>query len=433
MKSLRLLACFVAFAGILLYSCSDSDPVPSQPKTQESIALRTFLSEIKKQESISGRNQNSLCFDFIYPFTLSFNNGASVSVTSYDGLIELLEQETPQLFLAGIAYPFQVEQEGIAITITSEAGFQSLLEACGYTGFNDEIENSYCFDVVFPVSVATATGTFEINSQAELINYLNGSATGNVEIVFPISVLMSGQVVTVDNIYEMFEIIDSCDDCMCTFEYAPVCVNTPAGVMEFGNACHALCSGYTQNDFVSCNPGSQCSITSLTMTPGDCNAAGTSYALTIDFNYSNTDETEFGVVDSNGILLGTYPLSSLPLTIDYPVGNSSAQYVSIVIGTTVDGCSAVQQFSAPDCDPTGTPTFAQLLMSGCFDMVYPLQVEWQGQLITVEVDGQLLQYITPANYFPPFNYPIEIVYQGLNMTITSDAGFQAAIDNMDCN
>lgn len=435
MKSLRLLACFVAVAGILFFSCTDSDPVSAQPQTQESIALRTALSEIKKQENISGRSVNPLCFDFAYPITLSFNNGASVTVSSYEGLIALLEEESPELFLAGIAYPFQVQQEGIVVTVTSEAGFQALLEDCGYTGFDDEIENSYCFDVVFPVSVVTANGTFEINSQAELITYLNGSATGGIQLVFPISVLQSGQVITVNNIYEMFEIIESCDDCICTLEYAPVCVNTPAGVMEFGNACHALCSGYTQNDFVSCNPTTPCSITNLTTTPGECSATGLSYQLTIDFDYADTTETQFTVFSSTSVSVGTFNLSALPITIDYPMGSETAEYISVVIGTTVNGCSAVQQYAVPDCNPNQPATFGELLISGCFSMVYPLQVQWQGALITVQNDGQLLQYYnpTPTTYFPPFNYPVSIVYNGVTMIITSDAGFAAAIENMDCN
>ena len=44
-------------------------------------------------------------------------------------------------------------------------------------------------------------------------------------------------------------------DCICTLEYAPVCVKGDGVIYRFPNACAAFCEGYTQDDFINhCPP-----------------------------------------------------------------------------------------------------------------------------------------------------------------------------------
>lgn len=452
MKTIRLLLLFVAVSALTLYSCSDSDPIENNANTQKSIALRTAVNEIKKANNITGRPadsaDNPFCFQFVYPVTLSLSNGTNVTVTSFEGLVELLTGESTNLYVEGIAFPFQVTMQGQVSTIGDEDEFIALLINCGFSTWNDDLDDSYCFDIVFPVSVTTPNGTFEINTIAEFTSYLNTPANGQVQINFPVQALYQGQVITLNNIYDTYDLINNCDDCACTLEYEPVCVNTPNGTLTFGNLCHALCSGYTQNDIVSCNP---CGISNLTVTVGACNADGT-YALTIDFDYVQAGLVPFEVRNGNGVLIGSYGLGELPLTINnYPDNNSSADFLTVSIGGNT-GCAATQQWAVPNCnqDPcsvctadyapvcvqtaTGLQQFTNpcwaicagytqndfvecgvapnnfgTALGTCFNLVYPVQIMAGGQVITANDNGTVLQYWNPnSSAVPNFVYPVNV-------------------------
>src|SRR5690606_9521470 len=152
---------------------------------------------------------------------------------------------------------------------------------------------------------------------------------GGVQFVYPISVLTAGEVQTVNNLYELYEVINSCDDCVCTFEYAPVCVQTANGILQFGNSCHAMCNGFTPNDFIDCGPEITCLINNLTATPGECSASGTSYALTVDFDFqTNGNVTEFKLHSGNGVI-GTYNFADLPITVTMPTSADSYVWVTV--------------------------------------------------------------------------------------------------------
>lgn len=89
------------FAVFILFSCSTepvSKPGQEQVVIQQSSALRVSLEGIKKQEqaeksAITTKKgpEDELCFQFIYPVTLSYNTGTTVEVTSYENLLERLQ------------------------------------------------------------------------------------------------------------------------------------------------------------------------------------------------------------------------------------------------------------------------------------------------------------------------------------------------------
>lgn len=456
MKTIRLLLLFLAVSAVTLYSCSDSDPIENNATTQKSIALRTALNEIKKANGLTSRTaSNPFCFEFVYPISLSLSNGTNVTVTSLEGLIALLGDESTDLYVEGIAFPFQVTVQGQVSTIGNEQEFIALLINCGIPTWNDDLDDSYCFDLVFPISVSSPNGTFEINNTAEFTNYLNASASGQVQINFPVQALYQGQVLTINNIYEAYELINNCDDCACTLEYQPVCVNTPNGTLTFGNMCHALCSGYTQNDIVSCDPAGECAITNLTVTPGPCYSDNT-YDITIDFDYIPTGASQFNVYSggsTTGFFIGAFDLADLPVTIQhYPVYNQPTDQVLVTLAYNGGSCNATTQWSVPDCNAgpcsvctadfnpvcvqtaTGIvqftnqcwalcagftqndfitcgvmPTDFGTALGSCFTINFPAQIMSGGQVVTVTDNGTCLQYWNPAQAaIPNFVYPVTV-------------------------
>ncbi|MFN3969304.1 hypothetical protein [Flavobacterium sp.] len=440
MKKIKILVLLLAVSVAGFYSCTDNDPVENEVVTSKSIALRTTLNEIKKANNINGRNSNSaqdqfFCFQFVYPLTLSYNDGTLITVATEEGLLDILIAETETLFITGIAFPFQVLQEGAVITIDDETEFYDLIEECGFSPINDDVLQFSCLQMVFPISVINDNGvTIVVNTQAELESLLISGTL--VEIVFPISVTQNNEVIVVNDLYELFELYDECDgnsnSCICTTDYNPVCVQTVNGIVEYSNACLAECDGFTAADFVTCAP--ICSITNVTATPGTCNSDGT-YPLTVDFDYANTSSAYYSVYNSLGAWVGTYLLFDLPFTIpNYPSLGSSSDYFVIRIGNNFD-CDATQQWTAPIC-PTTSVNFGSQLGT-CFNLAFPVQIQYQGAVITANNNGEVLQYYFPSqSNIPAFVYPLTINFNTpsgqVTVEVDSQVGFETAISAF-CN
>lgn len=264
MKKLKILFLFTLISSVFFYSCSNSKS--DEVTTQKSLSLRVALQEIKNTLPNSGKitsktdNDTEMCFDFVYPITLSYNTGTTVVVNSFEELIALLESESETQYLEGISFPFQVisSADATITTINTESDFVNQLEACGYDSYDDSVIDSSCFQIIYPFSITNSQNQVTvINNEAQLIAYVESSNDEELLPVFPFSVMQNGQVVTVNNEYQLYELSDSCDnvtDCVCNTLYAPVCVvNSEGTLQQFDNPCAAECEGYTTSDFVNCN------------------------------------------------------------------------------------------------------------------------------------------------------------------------------------
>ncbi|RKS01936.1 hypothetical protein [Flavobacterium sp. 102] len=322
MKKIKILLLLLTVSVAGFYSCTDNDPVENEVVTSKSISLRTTLNEIKKANNINGKNELStqdqaFCFNFVFPLNLSYNNGTVVTVSSYEGLIAVLTSETSTFYFEGIQFPFQVQQEGVITTIDDEAEFFALILDCNFPTVNNFVFDFTCYDIVYPISIINANNeTVVIETQVELMQYVStptGVSTYQLNIVFPISIEQNGLTIVVNDLYEFFEINNDCagSSCICTADFNPVCVETTNGTVMYSNACFALCDGFTEADFVTCNT-------------------------------------------------------------------------------------------------TAVETFATTL-GDCFTMNYPVQIQHQGALVTVNNDGELLQYYFPnQSDVPAFVYPVTI-------------------------
>ena len=484
MKTIKLLFLVVALSVVTLHSCSDSDSIKSESTAQKSIALRTVLNELKNKNSIAGRGTNddinSFCFEFVYPLTFSYNNGTAITAANFEGLIEILTNESPSLYLQGIVFPFQVHAQGALVTIADEEALTTLIQNCSFPTFNDDLSHSFCFDIVFPISIEAATNQFvTIDNLDELHAYLNNPGNGfEAQIVFPITVIRNNpqqsETIIIHSIYEFYQIVNSCSNntqCICTLEYMPVCVRTANDeIIEFGNLCFAMCAGYTQSDLVACN--SLCSIGNLAVTVGNCNPNQGTYALTINFTTTDPNATEFEVVSSGGQHIGNYYVADLPVTIpNYPMSltaiptdNFTIKFsesctatkdwtkpfcngvctcpavVDPVCVRTIDGnivpynnfclaaCDGYTQNDVVACDITPAYNFGQLLGT-CFSINFPVQIQSQGVVVTANSNGEVLQYWQPTQgQMPSFNYPVTVTFGNSVYTFANQVAFEHQIN-----
>lgn len=466
MRYLKFLLVTFFFSILVFNSCQDENFINLNNNglsAQESISLQTIINQISDQigdQPVSNINPESLCFQFVFPIQLTYNNGNNITINGFNGLVEVLENQNSEHYITGIIMPFQVIKDNVTLTIASEAELIALLESCDYTTVNENVVNTFCFDIVFPIYVTSENGqNVAIDDVQAFLAFLNTQTNGyQAEIVFPITVMYQGATLSIANLYAFNELIDSCTDpnegCACPEYYSPVCIDTGNGIVEFGNMCFAECEGYTQDDVVSCNNGFDCEVFNLEVTVGDCNDDDT-YALTIDFNYNNADNALFDVYARDNVHVGTYALAQLPITIqNFPDSELSHDFIKISINDTPD-CYTVLEWESPNCGgndgcvcpaiyapvcvqgPNGIITFENAchaecegysqadfincnngadfnfgsLLGSCFTIAYPVQVMHEGAVYTMDSNNELLQYYFPnVALIPNFVYPVTVTF-----------------------
>ncbi len=474
----KLVLITLFFSLFTFVSCKD-ESVEAPKLTVESAAIKSSLSVLKthfnEDGSISRDGQNptnniifDFCFDFVYPITLSYNTGTEVTVQGIDGLIDILVNMTDDLYINGIAFPFDVEifnaDTGAfeVLTINNEGAFMSLLETCSIddSGQNDDCncpeeynpvcvavqdpsgesftvefpnfcyaqcegftqndvvecgnsnpattDNLFgdCFGLIYPFSIINDNReTVEINDYYEFSIALYSNY--NLEFVYPLNIEMEndGQTITltINNDEELNNIIMQCDDsgnngndCDCDDTIAPVCVNDNGQTIEFNNPCLAFCAGYTQADFVECNPSGgndcdcddtvapvcvddngqtiefnnpclafcagytqadfvecnpsggndNCSITNLNVAVGDCTST-TTYNLTLNFVPTNYDGTDFTILYSDRTE-ETFALADLPLQLEISIsGNPQTGWFTVSLPGS--NCQQEITWEIPQC------------------------------------------------------------------------------------
>jgi hypothetical protein len=446
MKKLKFIIVALTVSLFALSSCQDNGPVTApQPEASKSIALRTVLNQLKATNDISGRfanttrsanDQDDFCFDFVYPFQLEYNTGALVTVESFDGLIQILINETSDLYIVGIVFPFDIVflEDGTTVTINSEEDFIEALTNCDdFDVWDDDDVVVDCFEFVYPIEMVGADGTtVTISSDNELMEFFAGQGQMyEPEFVFPITVVnLDNEEIVVENIYEFFELMDDCyaydggyDDCNCMDVYEPVCVydSTSDMTIPFPNECVAICAGFTENDFVDCNfDDIDCEIDDLEVTVGDCNGDGT-YSITINFEYENTNNEYFDVYVNDYIFIGNFQIADLPVTIDnFPVSGFDFDYLSVNINDN-DGCWEGIEWEAPDCG--GIEFNFMDYVGSCFEFIYPIVVTFQGVSYEVNSFAQLQEYFNPQTMDAEIQFPVQIEELSTGETLT--------IQNMD--
>jgi hypothetical protein len=261
MKNIKYLLLFIITLVSVFVSCSSSDETI---ETQKSNALRIYLNEFKGENNISGKNvaiDSDMCFEFVYPLTLAYNNGTTVTVSNETELIAVLENETSQLHINGIAFPFNLITPGSTtpITISNESEFWSVINACDMDTYDDYIALGSCYSFVYPFSFLMSNNqTVTLNNDQDLINLLMQLGNDNnyiVNLVYPFSVNNNNTIIQINNEYEFAQLNNDCNDssCICPTVVNPVCVSISGVIIQFPNACVAECAGYTTADFVNCN------------------------------------------------------------------------------------------------------------------------------------------------------------------------------------
>lgn len=212
------------FIAIFAMSCTEDEgnkngAEENAENIESSLALRATLENMKDMEGLAGRsmqNQNQLCFQFVYPIVLSYNDGSTVNVTSYSQLLDLLLDETVALHIVGIQYPFDIVQNSQNQTINNEPAFQTLISNCGYdvVDVNEVISViDGCFTVNYPFTLYVNGNAQTFNSQSDaqqyFINYSGDIQSINFDYPFTVDMVSDSSQMTINDDYELVNLIEN--------------------------------------------------------------------------------------------------------------------------------------------------------------------------------------------------------------------------------
>lgn len=353
MKKFKLLFLVTTIVISMFYSCSDDNAAGSDQNVEKSIGLRTVMNNIKKASNIAGKSSQTTSlqptlfgFDFVYPLTLSYNNGTVITVASFAGLIEVLTNENENLYIDGIEFPFQVivSSDGSTLTIDNEEELWDFIETLDIETIDDYAFSQLCYDFVYPFSLVLQNNqTIVISNQNDLLAlFTNPNAqTVILDFVYPFSVIYDGETIVVNDVYEYFELTNNCVQtiCDCPLLYEPVCVNTPQGVEDFPNACYAECAGYTAANFVNCNATG----------PNDFGGLGTCYNIIFPIQVQYQGAT-VSITNNNQLL--TFLTNSPGAIINYPIELATipTQALPVSITVIVDNTAGLNNFTTTFCN-----------------------------------------------------------------------------------
>lgn len=199
-----------------------ADPVEILP----SKALRTALEAIRENFTVTmatGQQNKAneaftLCFQFVYPLVVEYNDGSTQQLNDYDTLLQVLLDESSALHLTGLGFPFKVKEKVSAevSTIKNEQEFKKLVVACGYDEINytDVINSvSSCFTINYPLDLIVNDHVKTFMNQQEAENYFNKywSSSATVSISYPFRVTLhtmeEDKRTSIENDFEMINLI----------------------------------------------------------------------------------------------------------------------------------------------------------------------------------------------------------------------------------
>ncbi|MFD2916004.1 hypothetical protein [Psychroserpens luteus] len=243
------------------------------------------------------------CFTFNFPITIITDNGATITVNSQTELDNALYNA----YYFNFVYSFDVTlDDGTVLTVGNEEAFIALLESC--------LENSDCtLDIESLQFILMSCDVYDIeiyNQNEEIVDInqvmfndggeliVNGELTVTDIGTWSVTTVNNTTTIIMDGALSFpllngsWELIDcfsgdlefsngnytiklECQDCICTTEVNPVCVEVETGlgteIITFLNSCEAECAGYSANDFVDCQSNTaNCSEEELDTILNDC-------------------------------------------------------------------------------------------------------------------------------------------------------------------
>ena len=195
--SLKLFLPIFILAALFITSCSDEDGSISEQEVENYTEDAVFNLQKRAKCGVRG------CFEFMFPITIVFPDGAEAEVESYEELRERIKgwkEENPDAETKpALQYPLDLlTDEGEIVTVNDREELAALVKECvrEFVDKHPRLNNS-CFRIAFPINIEVPNGdTISVDNRLEFKRFLrrwhasNPDAVDKPKIVFPITVVI---------------------------------------------------------------------------------------------------------------------------------------------------------------------------------------------------------------------------------------------------
>ena len=207
-RSIILNLCLLFFVSFFFVSCDKEELSPDT-------TVENFEGDI--DPDVPHRQR---CFKVIFPITIEFPGGSTVSPASAQALKTIMrewrENNPHPNGKPSFVYPYDVElQDGSVITVENREDVKELLEECDIPG-----KRRKCFQLVYPVTIefpggstASPAGPAALKTILKEWRENNPDATEYPSLAFPYDVkLKNGEIATVENKEDQQELRETCGE-----------------------------------------------------------------------------------------------------------------------------------------------------------------------------------------------------------------------------
>ena len=398
--SLFLIA-VLAMTALFTTSCKkEIENVKNPEQVQESASVKSVINSLRTGASQSGNAaqgqvsyaiDNFLCFDFVYPISVIYNDGTVQSLADENEFAQAIANQVQQTYyIVNFVYPFDITQNGTVTTINNDTDFANAVASCAtLEDFN--LHHLSCIEFVYPVSVEMSDGGIAVvNNQQEFeALFWQASMIGPVDMVYPFDIINSdGSTYTVDNSCDFQRILWNCN---------PIYSGLPPYdyFLGFFDLVYPVTLVY--------NDGSTLVVNDY-MEYGSAIYDGTATHYVVDFQY------DFDVTDTNGVTTTIHNLQEFYDLINYYYNNNAS-------GGGNQGTVLPYSSEFP-----------------CFNINYPVTIIYSdGSTLSVTSNADYDQHLYgPQNIGAvDFQYPITINQNGNTITVNNRTEFDSYVSG--CN
>ena len=239
-------------------------PEPHRPQSADQNFVGAFT-DSGDENDLDSIDLDVLCFTFVFPVSVTYPDGNTVAYESdtslYNAIDSWYESNVESDQDPMIVFPVSVTfEDGTVQEVTNDEDLCDLFFSC-YDDWEDEeawedfeedewedecddFDHDDCFEIQFPIMVRVGDTTYTFGSWEEadsvvydLIEDLVEGEELDAELVFPINLLVDGEVVVINTEADLEAIEDDCyDEEDCFSIVFPMTLNFPDGSQQEVNS-----------------------------------------------------------------------------------------------------------------------------------------------------------------------------------------------------
>ena len=217
-----ILVSLLTVVALFTTSCKkEIETIDDSKQVHESASVKSVINSLRTGVSQTGNPSQGqvayainsyLCFDFVYPISVVYNDGTVQSLANDNEFAQAIANQSNQSYIIDYVYPFDISQNGTVTTINNETDFMDAIDSC-FTLIDFTLAQMSCFDLVFPVSVELSDGSIVVaNNQQEFEALFASQSIYPVDMVYPFDIIQSGgTTITITNMIEFQDALFSCN------------------------------------------------------------------------------------------------------------------------------------------------------------------------------------------------------------------------------